>query len=222
MNKKLNASAFEYFVSDYNAEFENICVQIIVCYNLMINAKVSLPDDENKIRNKLINNYLMDNTIRKRIGLTEYIFDREVPTKNDLGRVDIQVKTKYTFEDITAYYNFECKRLDNDNQNGKTGLNGEYISNGIARFTTGKYSFYNNTAGMIGFVVAKMDICENVSCINQLLKDTFTSIITEKELTQKQIAPDFQYSYYSQHKVDNSTKIIYHLMFDLSDNINTV
>lgn len=220
MNGTLSATAFEYSISDFNAEFENIFVQIIICYNLMIGAKVSLPNDENKIRNELVSNYLMDNAIRAKINLTEYIFDREVPTKNDLGRIDIQVKSKDIFKDTTAYYNIECKRLDNDNQNGAKGLNGKYISNGIARFTTEeKYPFYNNTAGMIGFVVSEIDIYENVGFINKLLKNTFTDVNTEKELTQKQIMPDFKYSYFSQHKVNNSSKIIYHLMFDFSRNI---
>jgi hypothetical protein len=220
MNERLNASAFEYSISDFNAEFENICVQIIMCYNLMIDTKVSVPNDENKIRNKLVNNYLMDNAIREKINLKEYIFDREIPTKNDLGRVDIQVKTKYIFEDTAAYYDIECKRLDNKNQSGKTGLNGEYISNGIARFTNeNKYQFYNHAAGMIGFVVSKIDIHENIGFINQLLKNTFTEINIEKELTKKQINPDFEYSYYSCHTVRRSTKIIYHLMFDFSNNI---
>jgi len=220
MNGTLSATVFEYSISDFNAEFENIFAQIIVCYNLMIDAKVSLPNNENKIRNELVNNYLMDNTIRAKLNLTEYIFDREVATKNDLGRVDIQVKSKDIFKDTTAYYDIECKRLDNNNQNGEKGLNGKYISNGIARFTTDKkYQFYNHTAGMIGFVVSKMDIDENVRFINQLLKNTFININTEKELTQKQITPDFKYSYYSLHKVDNSSKIIYHLMFNFSKQI---
>jgi hypothetical protein len=88
------------------------------------------------------------------------------------------------------------------------------------RFTNEKkYPFCENTAGMIGFVVSKIDIHENINCIKQLLQNTFTQINTEKELTEKQIAPDFEYSYYSNHKVGKFTKIIYHLMFDFSDNI---
>jgi hypothetical protein len=73
---------------------------------------------------------------------------------------------------------------------------------------------------MIGFVVSKMDIHQNVVCINQLLRNVFTEINTTKELTPKQLAPDFEYSYYSQHKTDNAVKTLYHLMFNFSDDIN--
>jgi len=221
-NETMNASAFlenSYIV--YNEQFEKILVQITICYNLMIEAKITLLNDENKIRNELVNNYLMDNTIRLKIGLTDYRFEREAPEKNDEGRVDIKIVSRNdSFFNTDAYYNIECKRLDNENQKGKTGLNGEYISNGIKRFTNEKkYKFHDNTAGMIGFIVSKMDIHKNIGFINQLLKNTFTDINTEKELTKKQINPVFEYSYYSCHKVEESTKIIYHLMFDFSNNI---
>ncbi|MDR1895727.1 MAG: hypothetical protein LBR10_02935, partial [Prevotellaceae bacterium] len=85
--------------------------------------------------------------------------------------------------------------------------------------TEKKYPFYNDTAGMIGFVVSKMDIHQNVVCINQLLRNVFAGINTMKELTPKQLASDFEYSYYSQHKMDDTTKILYHLMFDFAENI---
>jgi len=219
-NQILDATVFEYSVSYFNTEFENVLGKIIMCYNLMIIKNIILPNDENKIRNELTFNYLNKNSIRKQIDIGKYLFEPESPTKDNSGRTDIKIISDKTFEDIDAYYIIECKRLDNVNQNGKTGLNGEYISNGIARFTNEKkYPFYSNTAGMIGFVVSKMNICENVSCINQLLQKTFTQIKTEKELTKKQIMPDFEYSYYSNHKVGKSTKTIYHLMFDFSDNI---
>jgi hypothetical protein len=221
MNNQLNASVFiDSSYTIYNEQFESILENIIVCYNLIIENKVTLLNDENKIRNELVNNYLMDNTIREKINLTDYLFEREVPEKNDLGRVDIKIVSKNTFYNTNAYYIIECKRLDNNNRNGKTGLNGEYISNGIARFVLeNKYFTYDNTAGMIGFVVSKMDIRENVGIINKLLKNTFTDISTEKELTPRQIMPDFKCLYYSNHKVGNIVKIIYHLMFDFSENI---
>ena len=220
-NEPIDASAFldnSYII--YNEQFEKILAQIIICYNLMIESKIILPDDENKIRNELVNNYLMDNIIRAKIGLTDYRFEREAPEKNDEGRIDIKIVSRNdSFFNTDAYYAIECKRLDNNNQNGKTGLNGKYISNGIARFTSEKYQFHSNTAGMIGFVVSQMNIHENIGIINKLLQNTFTEVNTEKELTKKQINPDFEYSYYSCHKVGKTTKIIYHLMFNFSSNI---
>ncbi|MDR2286230.1 MAG: hypothetical protein LBE04_01950 [Prevotellaceae bacterium] len=190
--------------------------KIIACYYLMIDSGIILPNDENKIRNELINNYLNDNSVRNKIELKNHYFQPEAPTKNDKGRFDIKIiSQETTFSDTNAFYVIECKRL-----NGKTKFNNEYILNGIARFTNEmKYPFYNNTAGMIGFVVSKIDIHKNVDFINQLLQNTFIQINTEKKLTKKQINPCFEYSYYSCHKVGISTKIIYHLMFDFSKKV---
>jgi hypothetical protein len=219
--QQIDASVFEYSITYFNTEFEDILGKIIICYNLMIVNGIVLPNDENQIRNELTFNYLNKNEIREQIGIGKYLFEPESPTKNNSGRTDIKIISERTFEDTDAYYIIECKRLDSKNQRGKSGLNGEYVSNGIARFVMeGKYPFYNNTAGMIGFIVSKMDIHKNMDFINQLLQNTFTEINTERELTQKQIIPDFEYSYYSQHKVDNTTKTIYHVMFNFSDNIN--
>jgi hypothetical protein len=217
-NQLLEAPDFEYILSYFNAKFEEILSKIIVCYNLMIADEAILPNDENKIRDELVNNYLNNPRIKESIQLTNLYFQPETP--ENTGRVDVKIISDETLRDGgKSYYIIECKRLNAENQNGKTGLNGEYISNGIARFVSGKYSMYNNIAGMIGFVVSKMDICANVCCINKLLQNTFTEINTEKQLTKKQITPDFEYSYYSNHKVGKSTKIIYHLMFDFSANI---
>ena len=217
----MNAAAFlenSYIV--YNEQFEKILMQIIICYNFMIESKIILPNDENKIRNTLVNNYLMDNTIREKIELTDYRFERESPEKHDEGRVDIKIVSRNdSFFDTDAYYIIECKRLDNVNQKGKTGLNAKYIDEGIARFVSGKYSMCKNTAGMIGFVVSQMNIRENIDFISELLQNTFTDINTEVTLTQKQIMSDFEWSYYSSHKINNSLKIIYHLMFNFSSNI---
>jgi len=213
-NQQIEASIFEYSVSYFNAEFENILGKIILCYNIMIAKKISLPYHENKIRNELTFNYLNKNEIRKQIKLSKYLFEPESPTKDNSGRTDIKIISEKTFEDTDAYYIIECKRLD-----GKKKLNREYIINGIARFTNQKkYPFYENTAGMIGFVVSKMDIDSNVRCcINPLLQNTYTETNTEMALTYKQIMSDFKYSYFSKHKINKDTKTIYHLMFDFSE-----
>ena len=223
MNKQnLDTTVFEYSVSYFNAEFENILTGIVIVYSCIIATKIKVPlNDENAIRDVFLSKkYLKGQQFRAEYPpLANYHFDKE--TTENGGRADIRVLQVKPYKDDDAYYVIECKRLDKVNQNGKTGLNGEYISNGIARFVSEKYPMHENTAGMIGFVVSKMNIYENVGCINQLLQNTFTQINTEKELTKKQIVPDFEYSYYSNHRVGKSTKIIYHLMFDFSNDIKT-
>jgi len=217
-NAILKADGYTYNSTLYNQEFEDILEGVIMCYNLIKSKKKSLENNENQIRDVMVNEYLMNNNVRKNIGIRDYLFYRELPTIDNSGRVDILVVLqKSTFEDTNAYYIIECKRLD-----GKNKLNKEYISNGIKRFTNEKkYPMHKNTAGMIGFVVSKMNINENVKSINQLLQNTFTQINTEKGLTKKQITPDFEYSYYSDHKVGVSTKTIYHLMFEFSNSVSS-
>jgi len=102
----------------------------------MLEDNVSLSNDENTIRDVLLINYLRDNSIRKKINLTNYLFDREVPEDRSVGRTDIKIQTQNTFEDTSAYYIIECKRLDGTNTTGTTGLNAKYIENGIYRFAS--------------------------------------------------------------------------------------
>jgi len=216
--QKLNANDFIYSITVYSHEFEDILSQLIACYCLMKSDNCVIQNNENLIRDTLVNNYLMNNDVRKQIGISGYLFYRELPTTDNTGRVDIHIVPPKAFQDTDAYYIIECKRLD-----GGKELNREYIGNGIARFTNEKkYPFYENIAGMIGFVIKKIDIHQNTYCnINELLQNTFTKINTERALTKKEISPNFEYSYYSSHKIDGDSKIIYHLMFDFSDNISS-
>lgn len=212
----LDASAYGHSNIFYNAEFEELLSKIIACYNLMLTDNVSLSNDENSIRDVLLINYLNDNSVRRKIELTDYLFNREVPESKTIGRTDIKIETQNTFQDTDAYYTIECKRLDASNATGETGLNAKYIQNGINRFVSKTYSTYYKTNGMIGFVVQEMDIHKNVVAINGLLKSTAN---TTRELYHYKIVSDFDYSYCSTHSLDNDGILIYHLMFDFSNNI---
>jgi hypothetical protein len=217
----MNASNFIYNSVFYNHEFENILVAIINCYKLIITCKIILYNDENEIRNKIVGDeYLNNNQVRKELEVTDYLFAPETPERT--GRVDIKIISRQSsFVDTKAYYIIECKRLDNINTTGTTGLNAKYIDDGIARFVSGKYSTYGRTAGMIGFVVEEMDIHQNILNIGTLLKKHFNHINTEETFTHKTIVSDFKFSYYSRHKIESISKIIYHLMFDFSNNMAT-
>lgn len=221
MVNSFDASSFEQTPFIYEKEFENILIGIIACYQMMIKDNVIVPNDENKIRNIIFNNYLHKTEIRDRIGFTDnYIFDRESPEDNDMGRVDIKISTPNRFKEERAYYIIECKRLDNQNLTGVSGLNAKYIIEGINRFVERKYSAYYRINGMIGFVVEQMDICANITNINNLLKNHFVGVNTETILTLLDFIKDFKYQYYSIHKDIEDNKIkLYHLMFDFSENM---
>jgi len=125
-----------------------------------------------------------------------------------------------SFADTSAYYIIECKRLDSENTNGISGLNGEYIKEGICRFTSGLYTTYYKTNGMIGFVVEAIDIDKNITSINTLLSESFPQANTTQLISHRLITNGFDFSYYSMHNKDNEEIIIYHLMFDFQNNIH--
>lgn len=214
-----NASQFESSSIFYNTEFEDILSKIIYCYSFMIEDNVSLSNDENTIRDVLLINYLKNNSIRKKINLTNYLFDREVPEDRSLGRTDIKIQTQNTFEDTSAYYIIECKRLDATNATGITGLNARYIENGIYRFASSYYSTHHKTNGLIGFVVELIDINKNVSEINILLATNFINANTTQKLQYRNIVDYFNYSYCSSHHIAGNQVLLYHLMLDFSKNI---
>ena len=184
----------------------------------MVDAGAALNNDENLIRDHLYLNYLNNNKVRKEIELKDYYFDREIQEDRTNGRTDIRILSSYSFEDTDAYYILECKRLNSINTNGTTGLNGEYVKNGICRFTSKNYSTYYKTNGMIGFVVDSVDIIQNIDCIRQLMANQ-AETNTIDEIQFRKILSEFEYSYCSRHTVDSNNIVLYHLMFDFSKNI---
>lgn len=216
-HQKLNASQYSYIADDYKSEFENILSKVIACYNCMISDNVSLSNNENGIRDYMLYNYLKKQWFKEQYGITNYLFDPELP--ENTGRIDIRIMPVNPFICDDAYYIIECKRVNGINQNGKTGLNGEYISEGICRFVSQKYSSYYKTNGMIGFVVAPIDIHKNITSINTLLNTSFTQANTTQILSKRTIVKGFDFSYYSTHSIDAEEIIIYHLIFDFAKNI---
>lgn len=222
MNNRIDASSFIPSLEIYEKEFENILRGITVCYQMMVKNGITVPNDENRIRDILRKDYLHKKQIRDCLGFTgEYIFEREGLEDNGKGKVDIKIFTQNTFENPEeAYYIIECKRLDNQNLAGISGLNASYIKNGIKRFVERKYSTYYSINGMIGFVVEQMDICANITNINNLIKNNFADANTEIVLTSLNFIDNFKYQYSSIHKDIEGKKIkLYHLMFDFSENM---
>lgn len=219
----LNARGFQHNQTYYVSELEYVLSKIVLCYQLILANGTTLTNDENNIRNHLLLNYLKNDTIRQKVGLTNFLFDREVPEDTTIGRTDIKIQSPNTFVNTAAYYIIECKRIDAINQTGTTGLNAQYIKQGVCRFTSSSYSSYYHANGMIGFVVAKIDILENVKYINTLMTNSFDQdcrLISV--LTPRTILDGFEHTYCSMHQVSENQNItMYHLMLDFSKNINT-
>ncbi len=214
----LSANNFKLAPEAYSKAFKDILAGIVKCYKIMLKDKARVPgNDENKIRDIILKKYLNNNSIRKKVDLTNYLFEGE-PIERQ-GFVDIKISTNNTFNDTNAYYIVECKRLDDKNLEGVSGLNAKYIENGILRFTTGKYSTYCGLNGMIGFVVKPLDISSNIKNINNLLRGTkFRKANTITDLKPNNFIKNFNHSYLSTHKPNNKAIDIYHLMFDFSKN----
>ena len=221
MGNELSAAGFSFNRQIYFGEFEILLSKIASCYHLMVQDKVQLLNDENNIRNVLLLNYLKKNEIRCKIGLTEFLFDREVPEDYTIGRTDLKIQTKDTFVKTEAYYIIECKRLNNKATHGISGLNAEYIKNGVFRFTTSHYTSHYGLNALIGFIVEPMDIHKNADEINFLLQNHFPQANTTIGLSRAQFIPNFEYHYRSMHLCDDKREItLYHVMFDFSDNFH--
>lgn len=220
MFSDLDATSFSGAIPFYEKQFELILTGITNCFRMMKEDKVSVDNDENKIRDLLLLEYLKNNQIRKKLDLLQWHFEREVQEDHSIGRTDLKVISGNTFLTQEAYYILECKRLDNTNVTGLTGLNAKYIENGICRFTSKHYSSYYRVNGMIGFIVENMDISANILNINELLINGFKWSNTTESIVQDNFIEGFSYHYHSIHTdVDNNALKIYHLMFDMFENI---
>lgn len=140
-----------------------------ICDGIIVDCEQSnrkLPNDENIIRNVMIEDYIKKWKFSKRMA--DFRFESENPEHYDgkgkyIGRVDIRILWKGDFAKDDAYFIVECKRID-----GTAYLNKEYIKEGICRFVNKKYSSYYGRNIMLGFVVNKIDISGNVRLIDDM------------------------------------------------------
>lgn len=221
------ASAFEYSHQRRDTYFETILKVCVEVFRLIIST-TKVPNDENMIRDEFIK-YLQDVNFKKQYELKNLKFDSE--TKENNGRADIRVlPTKNEYIDDDEYYLIECKRLDDKRLKGKSGLNAEYIKNGICRFVQENYySSYYGCNAMFAFVVAPVDIPSDiVRNINILMrsplvndKNQIVNANTIQDLIYEDFANNYQHSYISKHKCYNSENsiILYHLIFDFSNHV---
>lgn len=222
MFNNLNATNFSGSIPFYDENFEDILSKITACYYKMVTEYSTIENDENSIRDILLLKYLKDDKIRKEVGLIDlYNFEREVQEDESEGRTDIKITTKDTFKIQKAYYTIECKRLDNINTTGNSGLNAKYVFNGMERFISKKYASHYRVNAMIGFIVDKLDIHKNTEKNINLLLQSNKAITTTKKITKSTFIKDFEYHYYSEHLDKDKKRLkIYHLMFDFSENIS--
>lgn len=218
----MDANNFRYSSAYCYAEFEQLLTKITLCYKCMIASGERFENDENKIRDCLLLNYLKNDEVRRGVDIGNYNFEREVPEDIGNGRVDIKITSPDVFTKQAAYFTLECKRINAVNVEGDSGLNCKYVTDGMLRYIDGKYTSYYKTNGMIGFVVDTMDINSNISHINSHISTHIGGYATNNILPEAFI-PDFDYHYSSVHtKSTGETIKLYHLMFDVSSCIATI
>lgn len=224
-NHTLTASEFQFSSSFFDSELEKVLCECVCIYTEIINKKTTFPNDEEIIRNGFLLYLKDDNYKNMHSPLDKYHFDKE--EDDGQGRVDIRILPVNPYQGDKAFYSIECKRLNNTNVNGSTGLNAEYIKNGICRYVTNYYSTHYDTNTMFGFVVERMDIDKNIKNINGLLHNDYINqqgvTVNAKAKLPIQyfnFANSYPYSYISTHThISGKELVLYHLMFDFSNNI---
>jgi len=211
----INASIFKPKQSTKKKEFEFILSAILKSYKMMLVDYETIENDENKIRNRLHEDYLNNQEIVDLLGLQPYFFDIEVPKNTDYKTTAFSdIKVYSAIERLknrqSPYFIIECKRLENTNT-GKGTLNQKYVDNGIKRFIKRvDYPTYYGLNGMIGFLIKPEKIYEVKDAINKLLPEN-------EHLSQFLFHSEYKFTYKSKH-VDFQNKNIqlYHLILDFS------
>ncbi|MBL7951466.1 MAG: hypothetical protein JNM62_07070 [Flavobacteriales bacterium] len=133
--------------------FDSVCDVFRLMVHEFIETGERLPNDENRIRDRLLE-YILSNG--RRLGAIEgFIINAEAQDPNvsgsSRGYPDLKLQPVHEkFNDQLRYYfSIECKRID-----GTPALNGLYVDQGILRYCDGTYSSPTGLNGMLAFVVA--------------------------------------------------------------------
>ena len=182
--------------------------------------KTKIPNEEEKIRNHLVENYLNKDEFKRSIGYDnlELRFWIEAQENYDIenekyrGRTDIRVISPDYFRNIKNYYTIECKRID-----GSLPLNRLFVTEGICRFVLKepKYLSHNKKNIMLGFIIKNINIEQNVSEIDEIQRRN-KDIRLIGELRRNNIEKSEYYLYKSEYECDKKHIELNHMFYDLS------
>lgn len=136
----------------------------------------TLPNDENRIRSIILEEYLDKDEVRKKNRMASFRFTPENMENYNgvgayIGRTDIRITLTSDFKKKNAYYIIECKRID-----GLDSLNKKYVEEGVGRFVREKYSSYYGRNVMFGFIIKKVNISQNTKRIESI-QNTSTDLL---------------------------------------------
>ncbi|MBO0949218.1 hypothetical protein [Fibrella forsythiae] len=204
-------------------EFIVVLNGIASCYAESLGSSKLLENDEEKIRDWLVYDYLLENEFREKYNLENYIFEAEPKHLGGVSAyIDIKVLNAKNFKNLkTDYFVVECKRLD-----GGKSLNRKYVTEGMNRFVIEeKYSSHYGLNAMIGFIVKDFSPLQNLNSISLLMKSEKNEIInntifnsSDSIFSQCNLNSNFSYSYNSKHKlaITKTDLELFHLMFNYS------
>lgn len=159
--------------------------------------------EENKITNQLRQKVIEEKNILNegRGGELSLRIEGEVGTFHTTeGRIDIKVIYDW---DEKNYFGIECKRLS-----GKyKGLDTKYVTEGLMRFITGKYSQGHQWGMMLGYVID--GTCEKaIQLVQERINEHRACLRIEKEFTRENRFNDYPTLHSSRHRQKITTTII--------------
>ncbi len=171
-----------------------------------------LHNDEDKITNRLVENYLNRNSSNIRFILQP---PEKFVTSEDRyeGRPDLKAVSHSWFSDSNAYYTIECKRID-----GKSHLNREYIINGVARFVVSspQYPSHNKRNIMFGYIVKAIDIPQNTIKIEELQNKLLDKVAASGFVLENSFDSEY-YVYSCQYQSETDCIELSHLFYNFAD-----
>lgn len=222
-NNRLLAKVFVKEKS-YEKIFNKILELCIYAHSQMLQNKIQLCNKDEESLRSMLKIYMQNN--RGNFKLGNYHIDAESAEINEhtyqtLGYCDLKITIPTNNEwsnEPERYFTIECKRVD-----GSANKNKLYISEGIHRFTTEKYSKNMNIGGMIAFVENNK---KTMKSINEIVEDVNKKLVEdfkhprEEKLLPYAVTKNFANSYQSQHDINNKDRTIslVHLFFDNRSN----
>jgi hypothetical protein len=168
--------------------------------------------EENKITNQLRQKVVEEKNLlnEERGGELALRVEGEVGTFHTTeGRIDIKVIYDW---DEKNYFGIECKRLSGKNK----GLDKKYVTDGLMRFITGKYSQGHQWGMMVGYVTD--GLCERaIQFVQERIDEHRTCLRIEKEFTRETQFNNYSTLHSSRHrqKITATIIMILHYFFEI-------
>jgi len=163
---------------------------------------------ENKITEQLCKTMIaVKNRLNKRLRIEE-----EVGTfhTTETGRIDFKIIYDI---DERNYFGIECKRLSGKR---KERLDREYVTKGMMRFITGKYSYSHQWGMMVGYVIS--GTCKRViQLVRERIDEYKKPLRIENEFAGETRFGRYPFLYSSHHQqeVTNTLITLLHYFFEV-------